>query len=168
MDEVYLKRQLALNRDRVAALARGISEELTCWKPNEESWSILEVICHLADEEEFDFPVRLQMILEKSEKDWPEFDPEGWVTERNYNEANLFETLNRYVDLRNVALAWLDSLENPDWDIVYEAPFGEITAGDMFVSWVAHDLLHLRQLVELQRFYLVEQAKPYRLDYAGD
>ena len=168
MDEVYLKRQLALNRDRVAALARGISEELTCWKPNEESWSILEVICHLADEEEFDFPVRLQMILEKSEKDWPEFDPEGWVTERNYNEANLFETLNRYVDLRNVALAWLDSLENPDWDIVYEAPFGEITAGDMFVSWVAHDLMHLRQLIELQRFYLVEQAKPYRLDYAGD
>ncbi len=42
--------------------------------------------------------------------------------------------------LRNEALAWLDSIENPDWDIVYEAPFGEITAGDMFVSWVTHDL----------------------------
>ena len=69
---------------------------------------------------------------------------------------------------RNEALAWLDSLENPDWDIVYEAPFGEISAGDMFVSWVTHDLMHLRQLVELQRFYLAEQAKPYRLDYAGD
>jgi len=168
MDEVYLKRQLALNRDRVAALARGISEDLACWKPNQESWSILEVICHLADEEEFDFPVRLQMILDKSDKDWPEIDPEGWVTERKYCEADLFETLNRYMGLRNEALAWLDSIENPDWDIVYEAPFGEITAGDMFVSWVTHDLMHLRQLVELQRFYLVEQAKPYHLDYAGD
>jgi len=168
MDEVYLKRQLALNRDRVAALARGISEDLACWKPNQESWSILEVICHLADEEEFDFPVRLQMILDKSDKDWPEIDPEGWVTERKYCEADLFETLNRYMGLRNEALAWLDSIENPDWDIVYEAPFGDITAGDMFVSWVAHDLMHLRQLVELQRFYLEEQAKPYHLDYAGD
>jgi len=168
MDEVYLKRQLALNRDRVAALARGIAEDMTHWKPNEESWSILEVICHLADEEEFDFPVRLQIILEKSEKDWPEIDPEGWVTERNYNEADLYETLNRYMDLRNEALTWLDSLENPDWDIVYEAPFGKVSAGDMFVSWVTHDLMHLRQLVELQRFYLVEQAKPYRLDYAGE
>ena len=68
MDEVYLKRQLALNRDRVAALARGISEDLARWKPNEESWSILEVICHLADEEEFDFPVRLKMILENPKK----------------------------------------------------------------------------------------------------
>ena len=168
MDEVYFKRQLALNRDRVAALARGISQDMAHWKPNEESWSILEVICHLADEEEFDFLVRLQMILEKSEKDWPEIDPEGWVTERKYNEEDLFEILSRYMDLRNEALAWLDSLENPDWDIVYEAPFGEISAGDMFASWVTHDLMHLRQLIELQRFYLVEQAKPYRLDYAGE
>jgi len=168
MDEVYLKRQLALNRDRVAALARGISEDLAHWKPNQESWSVLEVICHLADEEEFDFPVRLQLILDKSDKAWPEIDPEGWVTERKYNEADLFETLNRYMGLRNEALAWLDSIENPDWDIVYEAPFGEITAGDMFVSWVTHDLMHLRQLIELQRFYLVEQAKPYHMDYAGD
>jgi hypothetical protein len=168
MDEVYLKRQLALNRDRVAALARGISEDLACWKPDQESWSILEVICHLADEEEFDFPVRLQMILDKSEKDWPEIDPGGWVTERKYSEADLFKTLNRYMGLRNEALAWLDTIENPDWDIVYESPFGEISAGDMFVSWVTHDLMHLRQLIELQRFYLVEQAKPYHLDYAGD
>ena len=167
MDEVYLKRQLALNRDRVASLARGISEDLVRWKPNEESWSILEVICHLADEEEFDFPVRLQMILEKTEKTWPDFDPEGWVTEHKYAEADLYETLNRYMNLRNAALAWLDSVEELDWDTVYEAPFGKISAGDMFVSWVTHDLLHLRQLVELQRFYLEEQAKPYRLDYAG-
>jgi hypothetical protein len=168
MDEVYLKRQLALNRDRVAALARGFSGDQARWKPNEESWSILEVICHLADEEEFDFPVRLQMILEKSEKTWPEIDPEGWVIDRKYNKLDLIENLSRYMDLRNEALNWLDSIEYPDWDIVHEAPFGEISAGELFVSWVTHDLLHLRQLIELQRFYLVEQAKPYRLDYAGD
>ena len=117
MDEVYLKRQLALNRDRVAALARGISEDHIRWKPDDESWSILQVVCHLADEEEFDFPVRLQMILEKSEKPWPEIDPEGWITGHNYDNKDLFDTLNRYMDLRNQALAWLASLENPDWDI---------------------------------------------------
>ena len=64
MDEAYLRRQLAINRDRVASLARGISEEQARWKPDEESWSILEVVCHLADEEEFDFPARLRIILE--------------------------------------------------------------------------------------------------------
>lgn len=168
MDIDYLKRQLAINRDRVAALARGVPEDQARWKPNHESWSILEVISHLADEEEFDFPPRLRIILEGGEKAWAEIDPEGWVTEREYNQGDLFETLNRYVNTRNDWLAWLNELEKPDWDTVYEAPFGPIKAGDMFAAWVAHDLLHLRQLVELQRQYLEEQVKPYRLDYAGE
>ncbi len=168
MEAAYFKRQLAINRDRIAALARGIPEEQARWKPDPESWSILEVVNHLADEEELDFPVRLKMILEKSEKPWPPIDPEAWVIEGQYNEQDLYESLTRYMTLRNENLGWLDSVENPDWDMVYEAPFGEIKAGDLFVSWVAHDLLHLRQLVELQRLYLEDKAKPFLLDYAGD
>jgi hypothetical protein len=167
MDVVYLKRQLAINRDRIAALARGVPEDQARWKPGPESWSILEVIAHLADEEEYDFPLRLKIILEGGEKTWPEIDPEGWVAERKYNKGDLYDSLNRYVNLRNDWLVWLDMLENPDWDKPYEASFGTVTAGDMFVSWVTHDLLHLRQLVNLLRFYLEEQAKPYQMDYAG-
>jgi hypothetical protein len=168
MDVPYLKRQLAINRDRVAALARGISEDQATWKPDPESWSILEVVAHLADEEEYDFPVRLKIILEGEDKDWPEIDPLGWVEEREYNQGDLIDSLTRYMDLRNERLAWLGALEDPDWDAVYEAPFGSITAGDMLASWVTHDLLHLRQLVELQRLYLAEQVQPYRMEYAGD
>ena len=166
--DIDYKRQLALNRDRVACLAQGVPEDQARWKPDPETWSVLEVVSHLADEEEFDFPVRLKMILEKSDKSWPEIDPQGWVSEREYNQGDLFETLNRYMRLRNEALAWLDNFDLADWEMLYEAPFGEIKAGDMFVSWVTHDLLHLRQLVELQRFFLVKQAQPYRVDYAGD
>ena len=90
------------------------------------------------------------------------------MIEREYNRGDLYESLNRYMHLRNEWLVWLNELESPDWDASYEAPFGEITAGDMFASWVTHDLLHLRQLIELQRKYLEGQAKPYRMDYAGE
>ena len=168
MDETYLRRQLALNRDRIASLARGITEDQARWKPDQETWSILEVICHLADEEEFDFPVRLKIILDREEKEWPPIDPAGWVVEREYDKENLFESLNRYMELRNDSLEWLDSLNHPKWNTSFEAAFGSITAGDMFASWVTHDLLHIRQLVELHRFYLEEQADPYKLDYAGE
>ncbi len=168
MDAAYYKRQLAINRDRIAALARGIPEEQARWKPDPETWSILEVVNHLADEEELDFPVRLKIILEKSENPWTPIDPEAWVIEGQYNEQDLFESLTRYMTHRNANLGWLDSVENPDWDMVYEAPFGDIKAGDMFVSWVIHDLRHLRQLVELQRLYLEDRVKPFCPDYAGD
>jgi hypothetical protein len=168
MDEAYLKRQLAINRDRVAALARGIPEQQALWKPVETSWSILEVVCHLADEEEFDFPVRLKMILEGSDKPWPAIDPQGWVLEHEYLKADLYETLNRYVKLRNQSLEWLDSLETPDWTKMVQSSFGNKVAGDMLASWAAHDLLHLRQLVELQYAYLIKRASPFKVDYAGE
>lgn len=168
MDEAYLKRQLAINRDRVAALARGIPEDQAIWKPTETTWSILEVVCHLADEEEFDFPVRLKMILEGSEKAWPAINPLAWVEEHEYSKANLYETLNRYVKTRNQSLEWLDSLETPEWTRVGQSPVGEMVAGDLLASWAAHDLLHLRQMIELHYAYLIKRASPYKVGYAGD
>jgi hypothetical protein len=37
----------------------------------------------------------------------------------------------------------------------------------MFAAWVAHDLLHVRQLVELHYAYTVERNQPFLVDYAG-
>jgi len=41
-------------------------------------------------------------------------------------------------------------------------------AGDMLASWVAHDGLHIRQLVELRRARTETLANPYFIGYAGD
>jgi hypothetical protein len=43
-----------------------------------------------------------------------------------------------------------------------------MTAGDMLTSWVAHDNLHIRQLVELRRAWIEKVSKPYRVQYAGE
>jgi hypothetical protein len=52
--------------------------------------------------------------------------------------------------------------------VATEGKFGRLSAGDMLMSWVAHDLLHLRQLVELHYAYHKQQAQPYDIGYAGD
>lgn len=69
---------------------------------------------------------------------------------------------------RQTSLEWLMRLEDHNWQAVYQAPFGPIKAGDLFASWVAHDLLHLRQLVELHFAYTVVQVQPYGVRYAGE
>ncbi len=43
-----------------------------------------------------------------------------------------------------------------------------MSAGEMFVSWVAHDNLHIRQLVELRRSRIVSLTAPYEIGYAGE
>jgi len=43
-----------------------------------------------------------------------------------------------------------------------------VTAGEMFSCWVAHDNLHIRQLVELRRARIEKITRPYPLEYAGE
>jgi len=159
--------RLTNNAESIRSMIEGISDEQANWKPDPDSWSILEVINHLYDEEKEDFRVRLDIILHKPDQPWPPIDPAGWVVERQYNQRQLQESLDNYLRERQASIRWLSGLTSPDWEATYAAPFGKIKAGDMFSAWVAHDLLHMRQLVELHWAYTMNRSKPYRLDYAG-
>lgn len=159
--------QMADDAQRICALAEGVSDDQARWKPDPDSWSILEVVNHLLDEEQEDFRVLLDLALHRPDEPRPRIDPGAWVTERRYNERDLGESLHGFLVARESSLAWLKSLSSPDWEAVYEAPFGPIRAGDIFASWVAHDLLHVRQLVELHWAYTTYRLQPYKVDYAG-
>ena len=132
-----------------------------------DPWSILEVTNHLVDEEREDFRARLDLVLHHPEEAWQAIDPERWVTERGYNQHVLDQSREAFLTARRKSVAWLHELTSPDWAAAYEAPFGRITAGDIMAARVAHDLLHLRQLVELHWSYLTVQVEPYSVGYAG-
>lgn len=152
----------------IRALATDLPPDLIHWKANDLSWSILEVICHLYDEEREDFRVRLKHILDRVAGMPPAIDPVGWVTTREYAARDLATVLAQFLEEREASLAWLRSLENPDWEAVLETPFGNIHASGMLSAWVAHDLLHIRQLNELRYGYVKAQSNPYEVGYAGD
>ena len=168
MDMDRLLSQMEEDAGRVRALARGVSAEQARWKPDPDTWSILEVVNHLLDEERHDFRVRLDYTLHRPGDPWPPIDPGGWVTERGYNQRDLDASLAQFLSERKASIAWLRALSTPDWDASYEAPWGPIRAGDLLASWVGHDLLHLRQLVELHRALGLAYGSPYRAEYAGD
>ena len=161
-------KQLAGNAQCIRALTRDITDLQAHWKPDENSWSVVEVINHLYDEERLDFRVRIEYTLDKVGEEWPAIDPEGWVQEHSYSERELRVSLADLHAERQASLAWLKGLPNPDWELSYQAPFGAIKAGDVLAAWVAHDLLHTRQIVELHWAYMLEQVQPYSVRYAGE
>jgi hypothetical protein len=160
--------RLSSDAETIRSLVQGVSEEQARWKPAPEEWSILEVINHLYDEEREDFRQRLDFTLHRPGQPWPDIDPQGWVVERSYNERDLQESLAGFVEERQRSVAWLKGLPSLDWEACHEHPkWGEFSAGTLMVSWLAHDLLHIRQLTVLHWEYLSRLAKPYSTDYAG-
>jgi hypothetical protein len=167
MDIDGLAAQMAENAARIQALVRGVPDQQVRWKPDPSSWSILEVVNHLLDEEREDFRVRLDYTLHRPDEPWPPIDPGGWVTQRKYNEKEPTGSLAQFLSERDASVAWLKELSAPEWQTTYEAPFGPISAGDLFAAWVAHDLLHMRQLVELHWRHTSAELEPFTTQYAG-
>lgn len=164
----FVRRELAQGAEVIAALVAGVGADEARWRPAPDAWSLLEVVCHLHDEEREDFRPRLDIVLHRPHEAWARIDPGGWVSARRYNERVLAEALQEFLLERERSLAWLGSLTAPEWSREYQASFGSITAGDLLASWAAHDLLHIRQLVELRRARLLTQTAPHRTQYAGD
>jgi hypothetical protein len=169
IDLQQTRARLEANGKAIRALVSALEPEQAGWRPDADAWSILEVINHLADEEAEDFRQRLDLCLHRPETAWPAIDPQGWITDRGYAARDLSESLARFEAERDRSLAWLAGLEAPDWDRANVHPvFGAMSAGSLLRSWLAHDLLHIRQLCELQYAWTVAQSEPYDPGYAGE
>ena len=163
-----LYQELQNSTEMIRALLSGITPEESQIKPNPESWSILEVICHLHDEEREDFREHLDFILHRQNEEYHVIDPQGWVRERRYNEQDFQAMQENFFAERRKSLEWLQEISGSNWDTTYTSPYGSVSAGEMFSCWVAHDNLHIRQLVELRRMRIENITKPYSIEYAGD
>ena len=160
--------RLARGAEALRALVEGLGDEEARWRLPSGGWSILEVVCHLKDEETEDFRQRLRLTLEEPAKEWPKMDPEAWVTERRYQERSLKAELEGFLAERRKSLDWLRGLKAPDWSRAHVHPrLGSMAAGDLLASWVAHDLLHIRQIARLEYEHARALAAPFKPDYAG-
>ena len=169
MDFATCQIQLRQNGELIREVVASISQEQSVRKPAAEAWSVLEVVNHLYDEEREDFRQRLDYILHRPGEPWPPTDPQGWVTSRQYNARDLSSSLQNFLDERQKSLAWLASLDHPNLDQTETHPvMGDFQAGDMLGSWVVHDILHLRQLIELKHFLLEALVRPYDTRYAAE
>jgi len=153
----------------VPALVAGLDPADLRARPAPGAWSMLEIVHHLADEEREDFPLRLRLTLADPEQTWPPIDPPGWVETRAYNRQDPDAVLKIFLAARRSSLDWLGRLTEPDWSRAHVHPkLGPMTAGGLLHAWCAHDILHLRQLLQ-RRWWLREQAAgPGELDYAGN
>jgi len=165
----FYKKELKTNKSVFNSLFNSLEEESYTWKPNAEKWSALEILCHLIDEEKEDFRFRMNFIIENQKPPLPSIDPVNWAVQRNYASQNFKEKFKAFFLERDQSLEYLDSLDcQADyWNNTCEHQhFGLLTPEFFLNNWLAHDLLHIKQLTRLKYDYLTYKSKQ-RIDYAG-
>ena len=153
------------------ALAGCVPSSRLRWKPAPEHWSVTEIVAHVADEEAEDFRVRVEATLAGAE--WPPLDLDRVAERRGYNARDAGVELERFEAARRDSVTRLLAILacKPDWSTAHQHPkFGPIKAGDLLVSWAAHDALHLRQIA--RRLHDLAEADAVSLGcsvrYAGN
>ncbi len=163
-----ITRRMRGNAEAMRALVGTISDEQAQWKPDPDTWSMKEVMEHVYNEERIDFRKHLKEMLSDPPQPWGEWNPKDYIGVSSCRQA-----LDNFLTERDASIAWLQELGSPDWDLESRASFGPageelvLKFGDVLVSWVAHDFLHLRQMNELQFAWNEKQAEPYSVQYAG-
>jgi DinB superfamily len=163
----FVIEQLQQNKTVFYNLLKDVNENMFLWKQTPEKWCLLEIVCHLFDEELEDFRFRTKWVLEKPNEVPPPFNPINWVKERNYIEQDYNQVLKNFIEEKEQSIKWLQSLESPNWENSFKhSKLGTLTAKYFLTNWLAHDYLHLRQIIKLKFDYLEQQSNE-NLDYAG-
>ncbi len=155
MDYDKIIAALAKNGDLFKNMLEGLSRDEYLWKPAPEKWCLLEVVCHLFDEEREDFWARTKHVLETPDLPMKPIYPATWVASRKYSEQDYASVLEKFLAERAASVQWLRSLKAPAWGNSYQHPeLGTLTARLFLVNWLDHDYLHIRQILSLKHGYL--------------
>jgi len=168
MNTTKIIHQLAQNKSTFQSYFSGLTKENYLWRSAPEKWNLLEILCHLYDEEREDFRTRVGHVLKTPDIAPPPIDPEGWVKSRDYQSADFEEKLTAFLKEREQSINWLNRLDNPNWKNTWQHPeYGPMSARMFLDCWLAHDYLHFRQIQNLQYAYLKAHSTE-NLKYAGN
>ncbi|HEX8249301.1 MAG TPA: DinB family protein [Pyrinomonadaceae bacterium] len=160
--------RLTANAKVLESLCREMTVEQSGWKQSPEKWSIRQVVYHLSRTEERDFRPRLEKTLRDKNEDWNSLVASEMRLEETSGANNLSEYLQNFLAEREKSIIWLKTLDNPVWENSHRHNEQlTLAAGDLLASWLAHDYLHIKQIVRLQYDYVNSISEPFKTDYAG-
>jgi len=124
----------------------GLSEEQLKWKQSPESWSITEVLAHLADHS-IVVSFRIRDILANTQVQLPVFNQDNWVSGQHANDSHVGDILALFWSLLQYNRLLFARLTDADWDKSGINFKGEtVTITGIIRSFTAHVQTHIAQI----------------------
>ncbi|WP_054939406.1 DinB family protein [Paenibacillus ihuae] len=129
----------------------GLTEEQLKWKAEPASWSITEVLAHLADHS-IVVSFRIRDILAGTTAQLPAFNQDAWISGQYANHGNAADSLELFRSLLHYNSQLLGRLSAEDWEksgINFKGDTVKIT--DIVRSFTAHVQTHLAQIARIKQ-----------------
>ena len=133
--------------ETLAGLLAGISDSQSrAATGGDENWSVVEVICHMRDAEEY-FIQRMQAMRDQDNPSIIAYDQEALARERNYRAADLQVALAGFNVFRRQTIKEFSLLSPDQWQRAGQHnELGQITIFAQAVHHIAHDAIHCAQI----------------------
>ncbi len=137
---------LAAAPAKYAKILKGVSGSKARKRPDAETWSILEIVSHVADAELVG-GYRIRAILGAPGTQISGFDQDRWVTALHYDKRNLEKALEQYTALRAANVALLKTLTPAQWkQYGIHSERGKESVETIARMFAGHDLNHFSQI----------------------
>lgn len=128
-----------------------LNEEKLHYRPNEDEWSVHDIIIHMGDSETGCF-WRIRKTLAEENSLLPIYDEVAWQKHLAYEKQDHAIALNLFTALRTSTAALLRSLPEEAWQKTSTHPErGELTLYDIFLIYLEHGQVHLEQINRLKQ-----------------
>jgi hypothetical protein len=135
--------------DRLERLVEDHPDDLLCQPGAGGDWGAVEIMAFLRD---WDVVVddRLSLMLEESEPEFEDEDPDLWSIERDYHTEVPANVQKEFRSGREQLVDRLSRVGDDAWQRTARMPDGSvITVEDLVTGLVANDQLHMARLREL-------------------
>lgn len=150
------------------ALLRDLPERWTHRNEGEGTWTVYDVIGHLAYGERTDWPARARLILSSRDahaSEIPAFQPFDRLGQQRESQGkSLPQLLDDFSSLRSRNLIELQQFNLTPADLELRGlhpAFGPVTLSQLLATWVAHDLTHLHQISRILAGQYRENVGPW-------
>ena len=134
----WVIKQLTTHSFSISQLCLAVTDAQARVKPDAQSWSMLEVLDHLYEEEREDFRKLIDVAFHETETIGSPLSFDKTATGDGYQSEDVHQAITLFTAERERSLEWLQGLNAPDWERTCTHPRGfEMRAGDVLAAWVA-------------------------------
>ena len=127
-----------------------------------DTWSVYDIVGHLAHGERTDWIARMEKVLSENDKEFTPFDRFAQFTESK--GKTLEQLLDEFQQLRehNIRILLLKNIGPQDHDREGIHPaFGTVKLSQLLATWAVHDLNHIAQAARVMARQYKEAVGPW-------